>query len=872
MTSHGSTIAANDTEGIPNADDLSALEAEINTIKTDVLHMRADAENKHRSGEQTPTMRQHDLPPRTEGSRIPAPASGQPMPRISDPSKRAATSSSSKVPALTGTSKRSYAQTGTSKLRGPPATTSGSQQGGNDTSSPQQTYYDAVEYLHGTPSSDKSSPHFAQSTQAATHRVDQTLRKDTSIKPSPETSPGKSTKAKAPNFETDKRAAQRQQKRTSLPEGWMSTPEQASSAEKSLPRKEQVVPRGTLSSSPAGDYSSSTSTGQKKTSSYMSPTKSAQHRNIATIGLESPKRMSPRLKARGLTISTIAANEGAGTKQSGLRAGRDSDSDDVFYSPRSSFSKPSSRTVSPLKSGAFDKTPLAGEFPRARPAIRLPAPLPQVTNTVISPRDPSQTGQNFLDSIREQLGKKDLLRRDSTQQQKSLSARRGSRSDILRPVFSRLDRSGHTGFASRPSTQARDSINEPISQLITGLRGQRSAAIGKALAIDQHESTDTPRAIAPAGNQIADPAIAYQGGKPSTESALSQTDPAIVYQGRKPSTSTSSLRGDPAILYQGRKPSASTDLPHDPAIKFSLGDAPRALSFRKASQPSSLRATAMDFVPSLAPEPVPQIDTSAYVSRHRMEPWELHQPVGLSLFDEEKYESPGMTDEQRIAMLPPIIRPDLLRLWHEGQAQRFEEEYPLMPQPTGPGHFFDLIHGDVSSPSDNTPTISPTSGDTSPPWSSSEQSQNAQLQNTPGNWSISGRGRRGYHWTGRDGLEISFKGVGPDAEHDPNSPVLYRNFRANTKTLHMQAASFPRNQIPGTSLPPNAPRLMRDYAEKTGLDMVPCMNDQWQGKYNTMPAIVPMAGLCPCCKNGDHTLHRIGGGIDLVSQRLVPSA
>jgi hypothetical protein len=171
------------------------------------------------------------------------------------------------------------------------------------------------------------------------------------------------------------------------------------------------------------------------------------------------------------------------------------------------------------------------------------------------------------------------------------------------------------------------------------------------------------------------------------------------------------------------------------------------------------------------------------------------------------------------------------------------------PQSTLSRHV-DLIHGD-------TPDDSPTSDDVSPTW------VNKQDQRSPARWEIMGKGRRRYHWTGGDGLEISFKGIGPDAEHDPNSPVVYRNYRENTNTLHLEAASYPRTHAPGSPLPPNAPKLMRDYAEKMALAQIPCSNDQWTGNHDLEPNVVPVPGLCGPCKQGDKLLHRIGGGIDL---------
>ena len=393
------------------------------------------------------------------------------------------------------------------------------------------SYYDAVEQLQGSPEPDTASPHFAQLTQAASRRVDETLRKDSSpVKPSLETGPGKSIKSQAPRLETDKRATQRGRKRTSLPDAWMSSPDQAGSAERGLHKKEQIIPASGKTPTSA-ERLSSVPILRKKTSSYMSPTKSAQNRSIATIGEDKQTRDSLRVKPGALKVNTTFANKDLhAPSSSSSRCGNASDDASVSPKTHSSLTTSKKEPSSPLKKVASAKT-----SDRPSLVIRLPLPLPRVANTTVTHRQPDG---DFLSPIKEKLGKEDLLRRDPTHESAST---RIDRSDILAPVYARLNRipMSENSFPANPKRLARlaaralaqsrpkDPDNEPMSRLISGLRGQSSAEIGKALAEGQHKDSSA---------QSVDPA--------ETEAPV---DPAEVRHSRKRSS-------DPAILYQGRKP------------------------------------------------------------------------------------------------------------------------------------------------------------------------------------------------------------------------------------------------------------------------------------------------------------------------------
>lgn len=841
MTSLGSTSATSDVEQPLRPDDFDTIEVEIDTIKAEVQHMRA----AHQGQQQGAEAITQDMP--AEATR-----------RHRGHSRAAA----SKIPT--------------------PVSFAGTATPGMHRSDSRNKLYDAAEHLQGAGSSpavmppasggktDKPSPHFAQSTQAAARRADETLRRESPpAKPSTETSPGKSTKAKAPSFETDKRAAQRRQKRTSLPEGWMSSPEQTGSTEKSTEkRRRQEIPENTASASVAQSHQSGTPL-RKKTSSYMSPTKAAQHRSVAKLGENPSSRSPPRFKARDLTIDTALASSSkliqhslnsplrSGTKSSSddtfisakshpssKSSGTKSSSDDVFLSPKSHLSSnASSRERKPKNKMSRPQSPTASS------PMKLPLPLPEVANTIITPSAPSQ---DLLNPIKAKLEQEDLLKRTSTLDPGSSPSRRGSRSDILRPVFARLNRGSEPAsqvvspllepiqtnderLRSGRQSRTQDRDNQPLLRLITGLRGQSSAEIGRALSARQQSNPPSPVIRSPRTLQASDPAILYERRKLFDSARSKQQDPAIVYQGRKPSGSVLTEQ-DPAIIF------SSGPIEADPAME-TAGSRTEYIS-------SSLRATATIFEPIFLPTVVPPFAPEAHGPGFQDGLMWYLPSFGQDLPSEAAGHDTyaGIFDDNHIV--------------YKGWDYMGPEEYDPYTGQVIATRSRDTAEGPMlTGRTDETPVLSPTSDDTSPPGSMTTHERGAAR------WTITGKGRRAYLWTGRDGLEIGFKGHGPDAEHDPNSPVLYRNHRTKTKTFHMQAASFPRTHTSGSPLPPKAPKLMREYAERMGFSKVPCPDYAWKGKYDCLPALVPVVGLCDCCKEGDNTLHRIGGGIEMISQQ-----
>ena len=837
MTSNGSTVAASVAEGPPKPFELDALEAEIDTIKANIQILRVGAESMHKT----------DPPFRVEGSKIPAPISRQ-----------------SAAKAKAAGSKRGEVKAALSNTQLGPALST-------NIPSPHFT---------PTPHSSQPSPHFAQPTQAATRRVHQTLRKDASpVKSSPESSPGKSTRAKAPDFATDKRAAQRHQKRTSLPQTWtmatppkpesdawklLNDPDNAASETSAMPlsttasgtplaNAESVEQASNISTpqkktdaikSSSAEQSPSGAMSRKKTSSYMSPTASAQRRKVANTGTVCPSGLSPRSHARSMKEIHPALLVG--------------------YDESSPFAPNYGGSSTSLKSGyiARRSTP-EDAIERSGSAMRLPKPLPDVANTVLTRQEPDH---NLLDHIKEKLGKEDLLGRHPPPGAVS----HANRADNMNTTLAQMNKPMHGLSAYAKSDQvvivadtestagsayqdyspsdgpghvkdyktAEDPNNDPISKLVSGLRGQSSANIGKALDGKMPQVPDIP-----------DPAILFHGRKPVDVSiSTSPRDPAIIFQARGVSNDWRPTYGQTVTLFGRDYPLPQPEL-----------------------ESGALRATAMSFVPnaeqaqintswprgpSLFHDEQPQFNQAGGIGY--LQDYVDHHPAYLR-YDPDYIsgETPEISpvSSSSLADMPTAMDTESYS-FHEGPFNplwsyaAFPEAPPLMDPAYlqfqagftggGAGIFapysnaaeleaptsMQQVYGPYSGPSasEETPTFTSMSSASTLVCSSPESMDSAPQ------WQIQGEGRRRYQWRGGDGREIAFQGIGPDAEHDPNRPVEYRDLRTNTRVVHTNAASTPRNSGASSVSTPTAPRSMREQAKRFSDSQLPRPDDQQDGK------------------------------------------
>ena len=763
MTSLGSTAAASETEGPPKPSELDALEAEIETIKAYIRILRVGAGSMHQTDIPHTSDHQSDLPFRVEGSKIPAPINKQLAAKTGG-----------------GGSKRGEVKTLCSKTS-------------PNINSPQST---------PTPHSTQHSPHFAQPTQAATRRVHQTLRKDASpVKASPEPSPARSTKAKAPDFATDKRAAQRNQQRTSLPQSWtMSSPPMPElnalkdHSGRTLETEHLVIsasamPQGTTGSGTPSSSAQPAEQAANNTSPQLtaSPTKMSSTEHSPSNAMLRKMTSSYMLPTAAAQRRTRVAVDQTARNARNIRQSKDSHKRVQNLAENDAFSSLGTynRHVEMQLSGNSGQRP-SEDMRSSNSAMRLPMPLPHVANTMVTRQEPDH---NLLDPIREKLIKESLLRSNPTQDPPAASAPSGSQNDILQPVLAHLGMPMHGRSAGENVDQtamvahaqpSQELSNEPISRLVSGLRGQSSANIGRALT---------------------DPAVLYEGPKPSIAGMFAPSGEKL-YECQSP-----------LCNWVGCKPrKVSPDL---------------ALESKEVAQSGSLRATALTFVPKNAPTP---INTSSMQGPkfwcHEtdygfdcMLDYVHPQPSYLSYpSDFVSGETPTISPISDGSLPGYASSPGFNVGYNQGvaipdwQLSGDYESGQVPPPMVDPAYH--QFHGGFSGRGSHliapylnhsqTPAFTPMPALI--PVVSSPDSMDSGPQ-----WKIQSHGPRPYTWTGGGGQEISFRGVGPDAEFDPNRPVQYRDLRTNTTVV-----LSPRNHGAMSDPTPTAPRSMREQDQQEG--------------------------------------------------------
>jgi hypothetical protein len=832
MTSHGSTAAASEAEGPPKPAELDALEAEIETIKADIQILRVGAESLHQTDNLHTSDRLCDLPYRVEGSKIPAP--------ISRPSA---------------------AKTGGG----------GSKRGGVKKTQLTTTTSPNINNSHfaPTPHSTHSSPHFAQPTQAATRRVHQTLRKDASpVKASPELSSNRSTKAKAPDFATDKRAAQRHQKRTSLPPTWtMSTPPMsesdalkyhpgdldhtAESEHLTMPppnmtgsgtpsttnaQPAEQAPSNSTQENASPAKSSSAEQSQRnpmlrnQTSSYMAPTASAQRRSRAAVNTADRNARNARLDAKYKKKADELAEVMAMSKSALAAHNREVDAEEEEYAERSRRDGFDMDQSPPTHYPPYDSKEEAfamlshregfGMFPSPLAAYNHTAGYAEASHATRSRQDGLDMFQSSLAAYNHTAGYAEASHATRSHQERGTTERRppmdsndfpGSAMrlplplphvantvvtrqeqdhNLLDPIKEKLGQENLLRRAPvhvQPATNAHhgsqnDIQNDPITRLVSGLRGQSSANIGMALGGQQ-----------PSDPVTSDPAVLYQGPKPPS------TGQTSTYSGQAPQSS--SLRATAMTFVpvtelaqintsQEREPSYLA-YDHD----FISGETP---TISPVSEVSSGELP----VPAVPVEPAStsHLNDVSVGATHAAMPWlnverpqmlepgflEFHTTMGSSrdMTAMTDTQAPWVTSEEIARRIAMYERTGTLPI-----AARQTPTFTSMPSAPIPA---------VSSP--------------------------VNLPSTP-QWEIQGEGRRSYQWAGGDGREITFRGIGPDAEHDPNRPVEYRDLRTNTATV-----LNPRHRGASSISLSTALRSMREQAKRMSDSQVPRADDQQEGK------------------------------------------
>ncbi|KAK6432487.1 hypothetical protein LTR95_011340, partial [Oleoguttula sp. CCFEE 5521] len=637
-----------------------------------------------------------------------------------------------------------------------------------------------------------SSPRFAQPTQATVRRADETLRKDTAADLTSLTGPATgSVKAKAPSFETEKRASQRQ-KRTSLPQGWLGGP-QTDVALIAAPSTTATTETQPPMANPSPQW---TKVQRNKTLSYMSPTKATQRRQIGIVASTAPKPSPSRVQTAKLKINTNVPASNAATHSGSVASTVLSfgNSEMVTSSPKAL--KPRYRpTRTPVSSidntviAAIEKQYVLPDTAEARAAVQgltvLPSPMPAVQNTVLTRR---VSRNDLLGPIAKKLVGANLFRLQD-ELVADVAARISTAANPVKRDFQAARKLSQNLPRIDPASSMASAANAhdpfvvarlPLRELNNSVNPLRASAITSQAYNDSSKppflrSSDLSGLRGRSSAQIAE--VLARGVEkedlagPRTTHVVRHGERAIEMTGYQ--SNLQHIGMDPAIITAG--PIVQSTGPH----KYGATTEKRF---------SSLRATASEFKPSWLS---PQSSSSACSQP---------SPAQATLYTTPPNQSGPF------ASFPTSVVPTA----------------PLQPTNTGIWNVFTDIHILTPSTINITPPVymSPHSTDTSPPLSSLQNSTILPSSNSSTNstrWRIRAQNpRRPYMWTGSDGREIKYVGHGPDAERDPNSPVSYFDGKRGGRVYESGSMVGKENGVKGA---PKMPRRMREWSEAEERDI-----------------------------------------------------
>ncbi|KAK5154532.1 hypothetical protein LTS14_006669 [Recurvomyces mirabilis] len=689
----------------------------------------------------------------------------------------------------------------------------------------------------------KEGPHFAQPTTSFARRAGESLRKESAAvaaKRSSETSPIKSTRAKSPTLQTDKRASTKHNKRQSLPSYWVGG---AQTQQEGVGIHGQTItpmPDGTSSagqevaSDDMGFHSPVTTKNsiqpqtpqvRKKTSSYMSPTTATTQRAIATLGEDCAMRSEPKVKPWVADAAATKHHSGVSPTDIVIIPGSPtSDSSGHFESLISSLNMPP--TLPPRKPSYAEVSSRGVKQLNARAKIANQSGKSRgiaeaMPNMLTSPSKAFKEAK-ALDSPSDLLIRyagearlpKPLISIPNT-----TAKRRTSHANILKPIFDKLDQHGlqkgkpDASNLSAPAAKAQEALASSAQQISPDFDRSRASTAWQAK-----------------GALIDVARLARQGANSKATTLPPDVCPAADMQ------DASHPRGGVQIEAAGKLESHSLSSSMPP---------PRATS-------SSLRATAQSF------EPLWKADNPAK---------ELSMRSWQGTFD-------SYTDKQW-SVLPPSVKDSitLLREYKRGDSrslspskrsqQRFwgelmnktamqtsPTESPMpangapredhMPTSFGRAPMPLITAMQIPGLVNNTPPFSPASDDSS------------TIKTPQSVWTIGSNHhplKHPYGWKGGDGREISFSGYGPQAEIDPRNPVNMLFFPRG------DAMTTPEKKF--SPMPRVWPKSQKQWAEYAGYKQQPpppqkvqpqlCGKMEFISAVETMPGSSDATGYCNHC-------------------------
>lgn len=648
----------------------------------------------------------------------------------------------------------------------------------------------------------KFSPRFAQPTVAFTRRADETIRKDSFF------SAGKTGSMKKPS--TMCSTLQKQQKRKSLPGDWF-----GQSSESACPSAQTSSENHSVEHI-NGSHGCQEPTLRKKTSTYMSPTKAATRRTIATIGHDTATPSPPRLP-RNFTKLALHTD----------------------MTSCSSISKTSSPT-SPETAIETENVALRELQIRPRMGEKLDLSRPRrLPFNGALPRPQQLRPNTFASDLLAAQAKAAGLPMPAN----TTAQRRGSHGHLLIPIKAKLDKIGILRENPQPANVRRGSeLLSPISQsseseLFSPLTRSIFAAQATALPEIQHMSQHTE---APQNPKKAVP--------PHVRAAIRDATAAAEAVG---ATYAPSLRA----TAQEFRPMFD----HAPALQLDLAPQHAHMADRAITQPLlEPKQHGLDELPFQLPpgisfpqaqlqEPnslVPQSQGSESVF-NRLPRTSLPRSFTTAtasmpfvtdedakkFYDEEEWSSLTSYDRKRI-----LERREALRYQDQARSQPFSgcpETLIAQPIALQGGHVllprFDPITKVVSWTLDNKDPISLGSLlPTDPQFAADhvQQTPSFRVPRTPAlvprSWTVgTEQARQVFGWKGGDGREIKFVGHGPDAEREPHHGVRFKYQRRMT-SMGRGPRMIGDDVEDGSPEAPLAPRGRRQWAQLAGSPQQAC--------------------------------------------------
>ncbi|KAK0910764.1 hypothetical protein LTR02_003709 [Friedmanniomyces endolithicus] len=745
---------------------------------------------------------------------------------------------------------------------------------------------------------------------------------DVAAKPFAEVSPTKSVRSKAPDLDTEKRA--QHHKRKSLPDGWAtvisSQPEagkpEVTSATSSTattftyPTSDgdwQLITSETAAqatnASKAGTHQQSPRL-QKKTSTYMSPTAATTQRTIATLSEEPVKRGIPKVKsaaalkldierarlsgnqpAPDTTINSTSSGSSSRVEQLSSSFGLSAKSPPEvgLQSPDTGYARSSAGDfghqyhASHLRGTQLEKRQAARQKPNKKATASDTSRIPRARSNTVQPTCEaySPTGK-FVTSAAHTSSPSFL-----TSVANTVTRRRTSHADILKPIFDKLDSHGLRKETANVNAVKPQGVRQASAKDAARIARERlkerndeaSAALSDIILLARQGNAGE-KFVMPAPRRAGSSDAASIVAEPELDLlTLPALQPVSSAPSQHIAADVAAMQADPSIIQIIR--TASTAHSRSSSVPA------------QKSAPSSLRATARSFEPVWKPEnPVQELSQLSWqgtLDRYSDEEWTaIPEDVRRSILTLRQFKSVGGSNSASPSRSGSPSKRHEQRFW--GQLLQSQSSTSAAEVAGMTSSMSAESSGDMSSPpsvpagpvckgildpakkavkwtiqekSDSfcgagalappaeqldhyaTPSISPTSDDTSPV----KTPQSARA------WTIgAGYSTRPYGWKGGDGREISFSGYGPQAEFNAASPVeMEFHARAPFSPVQEQYAPVKRTEYRSPA-PKVWPRSQKQWAEYAGYGLMrPCGNMEIVSAVEQIPLGPEMMGLCNGC-------------------------